>query len=104
LLQILVYRPKRSHLYWLLVIQGLVYAFSVFDWGFFAFYPLVEKFSPSLLRSIVFLNPADNPLAWAIRGVLGLIVSLSLIGFLIILRRNSIREQQVSAKVVDSTT
>jgi hypothetical protein len=30
---------------------------------------------------------------------LGLVVSLSLVGFLIILRKNSIREQQVTAKI-----
>ncbi len=86
-LQILVYRPKRSHLYLLASVQVLVYAFSAFNYGELIFQPLLENFYPSLLESIQFLMPTYSYFTWQIRGVIGLIVSLSLGTFLIILMK-----------------
>jgi len=86
-LQILAYRPKRSHLYMLVAIQILVYAFSAINGGVFIFEPLLERFSPALLSSIQYLDLINSPFAWTIRGTLGLIISLFLAVFLIILAK-----------------
>ncbi|MCL4430217.1 MAG: glycosyltransferase 87 family protein, partial [Chloroflexi bacterium] len=50
-LQILAFRPKKIYMYALLAVQGLVFAFSTFNWGPFIFTPLLEKFNPPLLAS-----------------------------------------------------
>jgi hypothetical protein len=92
-LQIFGYRVKRSYLYLLIGIQGLVFAFSTFNWGPFIFEPLLTQFSPTLLPAIQVLDPSKSPLVWTIRGVLGGAVSLSLLAFLIILAKPSFLQQ-----------
>ena len=80
-LQILAYQPKKIYLYALAVLQISVFAFSTFNWGPFIFAPLLQQFSPPLLAAIQVFNPYE-PLIWTIRGILGLVVSLSLCVFL----------------------
>jgi hypothetical protein len=89
-LQIFAYRPKRNLLYLLVIIQILIFAFSAVNWGVFIFQPLVTRFSPSLLPLMQHLDPSASSLIWTIRGVLGLIVSISLAGFLTLLMKPSI--------------
>ena len=86
-LQILAYRPKRLHLYLLSGIQLLVYAFSFFNGGPFIFQPLIMRFAPENTMFFDPLEPGYNQLFWNIRGIMGLIVSLSLIIMLILLMR-----------------
>lgn len=84
-LQVLGYRPKRSHLYMLTTIQILVYAFSAVNGGLSLFEPLLEHFSPSFLVKIETLY-IHNVLP---RGILGLIITLFLTVFLISLWKTS---------------
>jgi hypothetical protein len=93
-LVILGYRFKRSQFYSLAAIQILVYAFSAVNYGEFIFQPLVERFFPPLLASLQYFNPV-NPLIWSIRGTLGLIISLSLGGFLMVLLKTSVSNPNV---------
>ena len=92
-LQIFGYRAKRGYLYALIVIQVLVFAFSAFNWGPFVFEPLLAQFSPSTLASIQFLDPSKSPLVWTYREVLGLVVSLSVGAFLLVLAKPAILKQ-----------
>jgi hypothetical protein len=84
-LLIFAYRPKRLHLYLLVIIQILVYVFSLFNWGLFIFEPLVERFFPSLLPSIEYFDPSKSSLIWHVRGILGLIITIFLGVFLLFL-------------------
>lgn len=86
-LQILGYRAKRLHFYALVAVQALVFAFSTFNWGPFIFEPLLTQFSPSLANAIQVLDPSKSPLVWTARGIMGLVVSLSLTAFLVLLAR-----------------
>jgi hypothetical protein len=86
-LQVFGYHAKRSTLYALIAVQILVFAFSVFNWGPFVFQPLLAKFSPSTLETIQFLDPSKNPVVWTVREVLGLVVTLSIGTFLVILAK-----------------
>ena len=95
-LQVLGYRSKRFHLYVLGAIQILVYAFSAVNGGEFIFEPLLERFFPPLLVSIQNLYANYGSLIRTIRGMLGLIISLSLGIFLIILMRPSIPKQTLN--------
>jgi hypothetical protein len=79
-------------MYALLALQVLVFAFSTFNWGPFIFAPLLNQFSPPLLAAIQVFNPS-NPLIWTIRGVLGLIVSVSLCAFLVGLSKPAVFER-----------
>jgi Gpi18-like mannosyltransferase len=85
-LQILAYNPKRLHLYVLIGVQILVFAFSVTNWGVFIFEPLLTKLSSSAISYLEVLEPS-NPIIWNIRGWLGLSISLSLSAFLMVLLR-----------------
>jgi hypothetical protein len=80
-LQIFAYQPKKIYTYALVALQVTVFAFSTFNWGPFIFAPLLQQFSHPLLAAIQVLNPS-KPLIWTIRGILGLVVSLSLCVFL----------------------
>jgi Gpi18-like mannosyltransferase len=91
-LQIFAYRAKKIYFYGLLAVQVLVFAFSAFNWGPFIFEPLLKRFSPELLASIQFLDPS-NPLIWTIREILGLVVSVSLIAFLVGLAKPAVFER-----------
>jgi hypothetical protein len=82
-LQIFGYRAKRSYLIALIAVQVLVFAFSFVNWGPFVFVPLM---TPLTLDSLKFLFPT-NQVIWNIRGVLGLVVSLSLAAFLLALAK-----------------
>jgi hypothetical protein len=84
-LLIFSYRPRRLYLYFLVVIQILVYAFSVVNWGPSIFEPIAERFFPSLLQLIWFLDPSKSSQVWYVRGTLGLIISPFLGIFLLIL-------------------
>jgi len=84
-LLIFAYRPKRNYIYFVGGIQFLIYLFSVANQNLFVFRPLLESFSPSLLRGLENFHFNNGPLIWTIRGSLGLVISLSLIGFLVIL-------------------
>ena len=86
-LQILAYRPKRLQLYVLSVVQMSIYVFSFFNSGPFIFQPLIVRFAPELMTYIDPLQPGNTPLFWAIRGITGLTVSLTLIFLLILLMR-----------------
>jgi len=82
---VLAYRPRKLHFNLLIVIQILVYGFSLFNWGPFIFQPFAERFFPSLLQTIWSLDPSNNALIWNIRGILGLIISIFLGLFLLLL-------------------
>jgi hypothetical protein len=84
-LQIVAFRPKKTSLYALFILQILVYAFSAANWGAFIFEPLLTQFSPGLLPLLQFSDPTTSPLNWTIRGTLGLIVSIALGIFLVLL-------------------
>jgi hypothetical protein len=84
-LQILAYKPKQLHIYALTAVQLLIYVFSLFNNGLAIFKPLVERFAPSLTTSISPLDPSQSRLVWEVRGILGLVVSLALLGFLLTL-------------------
>jgi hypothetical protein len=87
-LQILSYRPRRLHLYLLCVIQALVYAFSLSNWGLFVFTPLLQRFYPVGLTAIQPFTPY-NSYIWNIRGILGLVFTLALVVFLLALAKPS---------------
>jgi hypothetical protein len=91
-LQIFAYRPKRLHLYFLVFIQILVYAFSSINGGPFIFKPLLERFAPATLTMQV-LNEASDQFIWVIRGTLGLIISVSIGAFLLFLVNPSVLQQ-----------
>jgi hypothetical protein len=92
-LSILGYRAKRGYMYALVVVQVLIFVFSIFNWGPFIFEPFLKQFSPELLVQIQFFDPAKNSFIWSIREVMGLIVSLALAVFLIALVKPSILKQ-----------
>ena len=79
-------------MYALLAVQLLVFAFATFNWGPFVFTPLLEKFNPAILAAIQGLDP-KYPLIWNIRGVLGLVVSISIGIFLIALAKPAVFEK-----------
>lgn len=89
-LQTLAFRPKRSQFYLLSAIQLLVFAFSMVNGGALIFQPLALRFSPTLVNTIQNLSPNTFSLAWTVRGYLGLIISLSLGGFLALLMKPSL--------------
>ncbi len=82
LLQIVAFQPRKLYMYGLLAIQGLVFAFSTFNWGPFIFTPLLTKVNPALLQAIQILDP-KYPLIWTTRGILGLAVSVATCVFLV---------------------
>jgi hypothetical protein len=87
-LLIIAYQPKRLFLYLLGIVQTLVYAFSLFNWGPFVFAPFLQIFYPKVLTAIEPFNPS-NPVIWTVRGILGLGVSLGLGIFLLALAKPS---------------
>jgi hypothetical protein len=92
-LLILAYSPKRVYLYLLTIIQLLIYIFSVANQNLFILTPLLENFSPSLLTNLQNFHLANGLLIWVIRGIMGLVISLSLIGFLAVLMKPLILQQ-----------
>jgi Gpi18-like mannosyltransferase len=84
------YRTERGYLYGLILVQALVLAFSVFNWGPFVFQPFLEQFAPSALTVIQWLDPTKNALVWTVRQFVGLIVSGALAVFLVALAKPSI--------------
>lgn len=82
---IIAYRPRKLQFYLLIIIQILVYAFSLFNWGPFIFEHLAERFFPTVLQTIWSLAPSKSTLIWNIRGILGLTVSIFLGIFLLLL-------------------
>ena len=89
-LQILAYRPRRQYLYLLVVIQILVYAFSVVNGGLLIFEPLIARFSPAVLTWAYYLDSASLSIAWAVRGTLGLTISSVLLLFISVLAKPSL--------------
>ena len=88
-LQIMCFRPKKSRFYLLVVLQVLIFAFTVVNYGEFIFQPFIERFSPSLLSSLQVLIPTLGSTIWAIRRLLDLVVSVYLGLFLPLLVRTS---------------
>ncbi len=84
-LQILAYRPKRSHLYALVGLQILVYAFSLFNGMPLIFEPFFTRFFPMMIVPAENLSTVNSVISWQIRGVLGLFISVSLALFLLFL-------------------
>jgi hypothetical protein len=84
-IQVLAYNPKKTGIYILAGIQGLVYLFSAVNWGAYIFSPLIETFQPTFLPAINFSDPTLNETNWIIRGTLGLIISITLGIFLLYL-------------------
>ena len=93
LLFIFAFNPKRIYLYFLAAIQAFVYIFTVANQTLFVFTPLLEKFSPSTLTALQNFYLDNGPLIWTIRGDMGLVVSLSLVCFLVLLLKPSIIEK-----------
>jgi hypothetical protein len=87
-LLIIAYHPRRLFLYLLGIVQTLVYAFSLFNWGPFVFAPFLQILYPKVLTAIEPFNPS-NPVIWTVRGVLGLSVSLGLGIFLLAVAKPS---------------
>ena len=92
-LQIIAFYPNRRQFYSLIIIQILVFAFSATNWGPFIFEPLFARFSPLLLQKIQIMSPATNPTLWNIRGILGLTISASLVGFLLLMLREPTKKK-----------
>jgi len=91
-LLIFAFRPRRLSLYILIFIQILVYSFSAVNWGPFIFEPLIKRFFPSLLQLIFDLDPSKSSQIWYIRGTIGLIITIFLFIFLLILwKPNNLR-------------
>ena len=89
---IFAYRPRKLQVCLLVVIQILVYVFSLFNWGPLIFEPLAEKFFPSFLQIIWSFDPSRSKLIWNIRGILGLAISVFLgIFLLLLLKQDEIR-------------
>jgi Gpi18-like mannosyltransferase len=94
ILFIFCYNPKKTYLYCFVVIQIFVYIFTVANQTLTVFNPLLEKFSPSSAIALQnFYSGNFGPLINTIRGTMGLVVSLSLMCFLILLLRPSIIEK-----------
>jgi len=85
LLQILAFRPKRAYVYALAGVQALVYAFSLFNGGPLIFEPLFTRFYPVLIGPAQNLSTVNSVISWQIRGNLGLVISGSLVLFLLFL-------------------
>lgn len=77
-LQILAYHPVRAHLYGLVGIQLLVYAFSSVNGGPMIFEPLFSRFYPDPISPLTNLSTVNSAIAWTIRGTLGLVISVAL--------------------------
>jgi hypothetical protein len=92
---ILAFEPKRIYLFVLSVIQVFVYIFTVANQSLFAFSPLLERFSPSLLADLTSFHrsPVYGPIVHAVRGTMGLVTSLSLLVFLVLLMKPTIVEK-----------
>ena len=93
-IQILLYQPNKTYMYILLGVQTLVFVFSTFNQGPFAFEPLLKAFSYNLLPLIQVFD-TKNPLIWTIRGVAGLLVSISLCVFLIVLVKPAVFQKSL---------
>ncbi len=90
---ILAFQPKRAYLCGLVAIQGFVYIFSVANQSLFVFTPLLERFSPQLLADLNSFHLENGPLAHTMRGTMGLVISVSLLIFLVLLLRPEILEK-----------
>ncbi len=98
LLYIVAFQPRKIYMYGLLIIQGLVFAFSTFNWGPFIFTPLLTKVNPPLLQAIQILDP-KYPLIWTTRGILGLAVSVATCVFLVGLAKPSFFERFLRSRL-----
>ena len=90
---ILAFQPKRAYLYGLVAIQGFVYIFSVANQSLFIFTPLLERLSPRLLADLNSFHLENGPLVHSIRGTMGLVTSVSLLIFLVLLLKPAILEK-----------
>ena len=90
---VLAFEPKRIYLYIVATIQMLIYIFSVANQSLFIFTPLLERFSPSLLTGLTNFHLENGPLVHAIRGTMGLVISVSLLVFLVLLLKPTILEK-----------
>jgi hypothetical protein len=88
-LQIICFHPKKSQFYLLVALQFLIFTFSALNYGGFIFQPLIEQFSPSLLPSLQLLAPTAGSSVLAIRSVIGLVITVYLGLFLLLLVRTT---------------
>jgi len=84
-LVVLAYKPERTYFYMLLSVQLLVYIFSFANQSLALFEPLAQNLSPSIITDAQNFSDVNGQLIWTIRGTMGLIVSISLIAFLVLL-------------------
>jgi hypothetical protein len=84
---ILGYNPKRIYLYLLGILQGLVYAFAVTNLNLYVFEPFVWKISSPLGVALHDFYDLNGVLIWSIRNNLGLVISVALILFLVVLMK-----------------
>ncbi|MCW4000467.1 MAG: DUF2029 domain-containing protein [Candidatus Bathyarchaeota archaeon] len=82
---IFAYRPRRVYLYFLVAIQLLIYLFTVANQNLYILKPLLTAYSPSTLQAIDIFYGGNPALLVAVRGLLGLLVSVSLLLFLAML-------------------
>jgi Gpi18-like mannosyltransferase len=86
-LLIIAFQPKRAHLYLLIMIQSFVYIFSVANQSLFIFTPLLERFLPMLLVNLQRFHLENGPLIHTIRGTMGLVTSVAILVFLLVLAK-----------------
>ena len=92
-LMVIAYNQKRNYMYILLLIQTFVFIFSFANQSLAVFAPLVQALSPRTITDAQNFLSDNGPLIWFIRGSFGLVVSISLILFLIILIKPEILKQ-----------
>lgn len=90
---ILAFEPKRVYLYVVGIIQVFIYIFSVANQSLFIFTPLLERFSPSLLAGLTDFHLENGPLVHAIRGTMGLVISVFLLVLLGLLLKPTILDK-----------
>ena len=90
---VLAFEPKQIYLHITATIQVFIYIFSVANQSLFIFKPLLERFSPPLLTDLTNFHLENGPLVHTIRGVMGLVISLSLLVFLVLLLKPAILEK-----------
>jgi len=90
---ILAFEPKRVYLYAVGVVQVFIYIFSVANQSLFIFTPLLERFSPPLLTALTDFHLENGPIVHAIRGTMGLVISVFLLVLLGLLLKPTILDK-----------
>jgi hypothetical protein len=69
------------------MIQSFVYIFSVANQSLFIFTPLLERFLPMFLVNLQRFHLENGPLIHTIRGTMGLVTSVAILVFLLVLAK-----------------